>query len=122
MSVYSGPGYVVYRGRPVLQSGSVSFQVATNNKDVDTLLLGRAGHSRGARKIQVQVENAIPLAGYEIDWAALANAQAEVALTFRIAGKSYNCVGDVRDVDIRTNVDNANSMSFTYHGRIVSES
>ena len=117
--MYSAPAHILYDGVPVLQSSSVNFQIQTDNKDVLTLLLGRAGHSRGAKKCSVQVENAIPLAGYEIDWPAVAAAQAEIALSFKIANKTYNCVGDVRDVDIRSGVDNANTMSFTFHGRIV---
>jgi hypothetical protein len=121
MATYSGPGFVLYRGVPVLQASSVNFQVQTDNKDVNTLLLGRAGHSRGPKKVQVQVENAVPQAGLEVDWIGVANAQAEIALTFRVAGKTWNCVGDVREADIKSGVDNPNMLSMTFHGRIVSE-
>jgi hypothetical protein len=121
MAQYSGPGFVLFRGVPVLQASTVNFQVMTDNKDVNTLLLGRAGHSKGAKKVQIQVENAVPQAGYEIDWPAIAAAQAEVPLTFRIANKTYNCTGDVRDVDIKSSVDASNSLGFTFHGRVVSE-
>lgn len=121
MSAYSAPGFVLYQGVPVLQASSVNFQVITDNKDVNTLILGRAGHSKGSKKVQIQVENAIPQAGYEINWPGIAAAQQEIPLTFRIANKTYNCVGDVRDVDIKSSVDSPNSLGFTFHGRIVSE-
>lgn len=121
MATYSGPGHVKYRGVPVLQSGSVELDAQTDNKDVNTLLLGRAGHSRGARKVQIQVESAIPQTGMEIDWVGIANAQTEIPLSFTIANKTWNCVGDVRDTRIRSTVNDANSVSFTFHGRIVSE-
>ena len=121
MAAYSTPGFVLYRGVPVLQSGSVNYQVMTDNKDVNTLVLGRSGHSKGSKKVQIQVENAIPQAGLEVDWPGIAAAQAEIALTFRIANKTYNCVGDVRDVDMKSSTESPNSLSFTFHGRLVSE-
>lgn len=121
MAAYSTPGVVLYQGTPVLQASSCNYQVITDNKDVNTLVLGRAGHSKGAKKVQIQVDNAIPQAGFEIDWPGIAAAQVEIALTFRIANKTYNCVGDVRDVDIKSSVDSPNSLSFTFHGRLVSE-
>lgn len=119
--LYSGPGYIIYNGRPVLQASTVNFQVMTDNKEVNTLLLGRAGHSKGPKKVQIQVENAVPQGGVEVDWAAIANAQAEIPLTFVLAGKTYNCSGDVRDVDMKTSTESPNSLGFTFHGRIVSE-
>lgn len=122
MATYSVPGFVLYQGTPVLQAGSVNFQLQTDNKDVTTLLLGRAGHSRGPVKVQIQVDNAIPQAGYEIDWVGIAKAQGEIALGFKIAGVTYNCVGDVRDADVKTSTEQANSLSFTFHGRLVNVS
>ena len=121
MAAYSPPGYVLYRGVPVLQSSSVNYQVMTDNKDVNTLVLGRAGHSKGPKKVQIQVDNAIPQGGMEIDWPGIAAAQVEISLSFKIANKTYNCVGDVRELDIKSTVDSPNSLSFTFHGRLVSE-
>lgn len=121
MSSYSGPGLVLYQGVPLLQALSVNFQVMTDNKDVNTLALGHAGHSKGPKKVQVQVENAIPSSGLEVNWVAVANAQVEVALSFKVANKTWNCVGDVREADIKTGTENANGVSFTFHGRIVTE-
>jgi hypothetical protein len=119
---YSGPGAVIYNSRTVLQSQSVGFQVQTDNKDVMTLAGGRVGHSRGAKKVQVSVDNAIPELGFEIDWVGIANAQLEINLSFRIATKTYNCRGDIRDAEWRTDVDATNKLSFTFHGIIVTES
>lgn len=121
MAAYSGPGTVLYRGRPVLQASSAEFDVQTDNKDVVTLRLGRAGHSPGARKVSLQVSNAIPLAGFEVDWVGLANAQAEVQIGFRVANKTYECTGDIRGAKVTTSTEQANAVSWEFHGIITSE-
>jgi len=119
MAVYSGPGFVLFRGRPVLQANTVSMDVQTDNKDVNTLLLGRAGHSAGSKKVQISVNSAIPQAGLEFDWVGVANAQQEVPLAFKLANKTYNCTGDVRGVKLDTSTEKANEVSFEFHGIIV---
>jgi len=118
---YSGPGTVLYRGRPVLQASSAELDIETDNKDVVTLRLGRAGHSPGPRKIALNVSSAIPETGLEVDWVGLANAQAEVQLGFRIANKQYEFTGDIRTAKITTSTEQANGVSFTYHGILTSE-
>jgi len=119
MALYSGPGYITYRGVPVLQSSSITVDYDSGNKDVDTLLLGRAGHSRGSKKFTINVENPVPAAGFEVDWMALGLAQGEVELGFVLAGKTWNFVGDIRTTNLRSGVDNPNTQSFTYHARLV---
>ena len=78
MAVYSGPGFVIVRGVPVLQSDSVELDIKSGNSRVKTLLLGDAGHSPGAVGVSVTVSGGIPQAGLEIDWPALTVAQTEV--------------------------------------------
>jgi len=119
MALYSGPGFVLYNGVPVLQAGSVTYNVETDNKDVNTLLLGRAGFSAGPKKVQISVENAIPASGMELNWPAIAEAQAQVSLGFVLAGTTYNATGDVRSVRASTSTENANGVSFEFHGTSV---
>ncbi len=119
MATYSGPGFIIVRGVPVLQSDSVEMDLKSGNSRVKTLLLGDAGHSAGAAGISITVSNGIPQAGLEIDWPALCLAQAEVAIGFRLAGKTYNCVGDVTDCKLSSGVDKANVASMTFNGRVV---
>lgn len=116
---YSQPGFVLYSGRPVLQASSIDFSIETDNKDVNTLLLGRSGHSAGSKSIKVSVSAAVPADGLEVDWPAIANAQEEVGLAFKFADATYNCRGDVRSVKLGTSVDKANEVSFDFSGRIV---
>ena len=119
MALYSAPGFVLYAGIPVLQASNVSFNFMTDNKDVNTLLLGRAGHSAGPRKVQISVTSAVPQAGMEQAWIAIANAQGEVSLAFKVAGTTYNCTGDIREVKVDTSVDKANDVSFEFHGLLI---
>lgn len=119
MATYSGPGFVIYNGRPVLQAASISLDIQTDNKDVNTLILGRSGHSAGPLKVQVTVSGAVPASGLEIDWPAICAAQVQVALAFRIAARTYLFEGDVRSTKLDTSVDKANEVSMEFHGRLV---
>jgi hypothetical protein len=120
--IYSGPARLTYNGVDVLQSESVELSVDTGNKDVDTMHLGRAGHSRGSKKIMLSVKNAIPIEGFEIDWISLANEGLEVQLGLRIGlTKSYGFIGDIRTARLGSGVDGTNELSFEYHGKIVAE-
>ncbi len=119
MAVYSGPGYVLFEGVPVLQASNITYNVETDNKDVNTLILGRSGFSPGPKKVQVSVDNAIPAeedGGMELDWPAIAEAQLQVSLAFVIAGVTRNATGDVRGVSAKTSTESANSVSFEFHG------
>lgn len=119
MAVYSGPGLVLYNGVPVLQASSITYKVETDNKDVNTLALGRAGFSAGPKKVQISVDNAIPAqsdGGMEYDWPAIAEAQQQISLAFLIAGVTRNATGDVRNVDMKTSTESPNTVSFEFHG------
>ena len=120
MATYSGPGFILYNGVPVLQASSITYNVETDNKDVNTQLLGRAGFSPGPKKVQISVNSAIPASGLEYDWVAIANAQVEINLAFKLAGKTYSCSGDLRNAKLDSSVDKANEVSFEFHGTIVS--
>ena len=122
MAVYSGPGLVLFNGVPVLQASNIDFKVETDNKDVVTLALGRAGFSAGPKKVQASVDNAIPAqsdGGMEVDWPGIALAQQQVSLAFVIAGVTRNATGDVRSVNVKTSTESANSVSFEFHGTSV---
>lgn len=119
MPTYSGPGFVSSGPVPLLQAESIDFKHNPDNKPVKTLLLGRAGHSPGAAEVTATVSNAVPAGGPEVDWVAVSAAQAEIPLSFTIAGKTYNCIGDVQNAGYATGVDSANKISFEFAGRLV---
>jgi hypothetical protein len=113
---YSGPGFVRYRGRNILQSHKISLDFETGNNDVNTSLLGRAGHSPGAKKVVVRVESAVPQGGLEVDWVGIADAQGVVPLDFVFANRTYACEGDIRSVNLSHEVSNPNAVSWELHG------
>lgn len=116
MARYSAPGFITYRGRPALEATSITFDADTGNKDVITILKGRAGHTAGPLMVTINVDNALPADGPEVDWFALAAAQDEVELGFKIAGNTFRFRGDVRTVKIDTKAEGTpNALSFTYH-------
>lgn len=119
MALYSGPGFVSYNGRPVLQSDSVELDAKSGNTRVKTLLLGDAGHSAGAEGVSITVSGGIPATGVEVDWVGLSLSHVEIPLAFHLAGKVYNCVGDVTDAKLTSGVDKANMVSMTFNGRVV---
>ncbi len=116
---YSGPAFVLYNGRPVLQASSIDFSLDTDTEDVNALLLGRVHHSACAKSVKLSVSSAVPADGLEVDWVAIANAQAEVPIGVSFAGDTYNCRGDVRSVKLGSSVDKANEVSFEFSGRVV---
>jgi hypothetical protein len=117
-TVYSGPGQVLSGDHVLLEVETAEFSFESGNNDVLTLAKGRAGHSRGAAKAMLSVTNAIPAAGPEVDWVAVAAAGLAVALGFRMAGRVYQMTGDVRDARITTDAQGANRYSFTYHASL----
>lgn len=119
MPGYSGPGFVSNGPVPLLQAESIDFKHNPDNKPVKTLLLGRAGHSPGASEVTASVANAVPAGGPEIDWVAVSASQAEIPLSFTIAGRTYNCIGDVQGANYASGVDSPNKLSFEFSGRLV---
>lgn len=119
MAVYSLPGFIIYRGRPVLQASSISYKQNGNNKPVMTLLLGMAGHTPGPTTVDLNVSNALPADGPEVDWRALEASKQEITLGFKIAGQTINLVGMLMDVSIDTQTEGTpNKVDFTFSARL----
>ena len=68
MAVYSAPALILYNGQPVLQATRVDHTIDTGNKDVITMLLGRAGFTAGPLSATLSISNAVPADGPEFDW------------------------------------------------------
>lgn len=120
MSAYSPPGFIIYRGRPSLEARSIGVKGDSGNKDVITLLKGRAGHTPGPFMATLDVKSAVPSTGPEVDWFLVCASGEEVELGFKIAGNTYNFRGDVRDVSWSTESEGSpNGIDFTFHGTFV---
>lgn len=124
MSEYSGPGFVEYRGRVLREAKSIRINFESNNKDVNTLTQGRAGHTPGPKMATVDVSNAVPSessGGLEVDYVALCNAQREVEFVYVIAGRRYRVKGDLRSASLNTDAEGgANEVSFQHVGTLQS--
>lgn len=116
---YSRPGYISIGGRTLLQSMKIDVKFDSGNKDVDTLLLGRAGHSLGPQKVSIDVSAAVPAAGIEGDIITrLINAGTQqIAVTY--AGSIYNVEGDIRTAGFSTDVGNPNGMDYNISGKLI---
>jgi hypothetical protein len=116
---YSRPGYISVAGRVLLQVMKIDVKFDSGNKDVDTLLLGRAGHSLGPQKVSIDVSSAVPAAGIEGDIITrLINAGTQsFAITF--AGTIYNVEGDIRTGGFSTDVGNPNGTDFNVSGKLI---
>ncbi len=122
MTVYSGPGSVAYRGRVLRQAKSLRINVESNNKDVNTLADGRAGHTPGPKMVTVDVSSAIPAessGGLEVDFVAITNAQQEVEFTYVLAGTRYRVKGDLRNTNLQSDAEGgANEVSYQHIGTL----
>jgi hypothetical protein len=96
---YSGPFIVRHEGTTLLEQQSARFRIITGNADVFTAHKGRAGFSRGAVRLEIDIDSAIPAEGLEVDWPGLAIAQEEVTGDIQIADMVYGYTADVREVD-----------------------
>lgn len=126
MTVYSGPGSVEYRGRVLRQAKSVRINIESNNKDVNTLADGRAGHTPGPQMVTVDVSSAIPAessGGLELDTVAIVRAQQEVEFTYVIAGSRYRVKGDLRNTSLNSDAEGgANEQSWQHVGILLGSS
>lgn len=115
---YSGPGFVTVNGRVLLQSSKITMEMDSGNKDVLTILLGRAGHSTGPQMVTINVDSAIPQDGVEADIPALVLAAATNTLGFKMANTTYTAEGDIRTASLSGSVGDPNATSFSFHGKI----
>jgi hypothetical protein len=117
MAQLSKPGWLVYQGRPLTQTGQVRVNFASNDHEVRTLLLGLEGFSNGAEEVSIEFKNAIPLAGREVDFAAVLLGHADVDFQFVLAGTTLTATGRILTVGESTEVDNPNAQDVTFKGR-----
>lgn len=120
MAEFSKPVVVSLNGVQVLYAQESDFDVRSNDSAVHTLLLGLAGHSDGSSEATINVQNAIPQAGVEVDWQSLALDHITVDITYDIAGQPYVVRGRVLNSAKRSQVNQPNGLSMAFHGRVIS--
>ena len=118
---YSRPGYISVAGRVLLQVMKIDVKFDSGNKDVDTLLLGRAGHSLGPQKVSIDVSSAVPAAGIEGDIITRLLAAGTQSFAITYAGTIYNVEGDIRTAGFNTDVGNPNGTDFNVSGKLINQ-
>lgn len=116
---YSRPGYISVGGRVLLQAMKIDVKFDSGNKDVDTLLLGRAGHSAGPQKVSVDVSSAVPAAGIEGDIIQRLVQAGTQSFAMTFAGTTYNIEGDIRTAGFMTDVGSPNGTDFNVSGKLL---
>lgn len=117
--VYSRPGYISIAGRVLLQVMKIDVKFDSGNKDVDTLLLQRAGHSLGPQKVSIDVSSAVPAAGIEGDIIQRLIAAGTQSFAVTYAGTIYNVEGDIRTASFNTSVGDPNGTDFNVSGKLI---
>lgn len=116
---YSRPGYISVGGRVLLQASKIDVKFDSGNKDVDTLQLGRAGHSIGPQKVSVDVSSAVPASGIEGDIIRRLVQAGTQNFAMTYAGTTYNIEGDIRTAGFMTDVGSPNGTDFNVSGKLL---
>lgn len=110
---------LLLNNRPVLKAGEVDWTIRSNDQAMYTLDEGLAGFSNGAEEIDIQLRQAIPLSGYQIDWPGLVRTHTTIRPTIIRAGKTYELEGRVMEASDSSKVNDGAFVSVTIKARIV---
>mgnify|MGYP000921116336 FL=1 len=118
---FAGRGFIRAAGVVVTDVTSLSLRGLDGNSDVD-LLLGGGGFAEGNLKYECDVEGAVGVNGWNINWFDVCAAGAELTLDFVILGDfgpivTVPMVGDVRAPQLTSKNNSAVTWSFKFHGR-----
>lgn len=121
MSKFAGRGFIRAAGVAISDVTSITLRAMDGNSDVD-LLLGGGGFAQGNLKYEVDVEGAIGVNGWNVNWVDVCAAGEEISVDFVILGDAGPIVevpmtGDVRAPQITSKNNAAVTYQFKFHGR-----
>lgn len=120
MAEYSKPYILAYRGAALAEVDSIDVTFTSNDKPVKTLLKGLAGFSDGAEEVSMNFSSAVPIEGFEVDFAALCMAHRTIDLAVKEARAITTLQGRLMTVGSKSGVDNPNGVSMTFSGKMLS--
>jgi hypothetical protein len=120
VSEYSKAYTMRFNGVSMAEVSEAVETITSNDKEVETLSKGMAGHSDGPEMVRYTAKTAIPIAGYERDFAEFCRTHKTVTLEMVGGGKSTTAEGRFTEVTTRSSVGTPNETDFTFTGRIVS--
>lgn len=110
---YEGPGRIFVGANALAEATSLRWSVNGNNRPVVTMKKGLAGRARGAVQGEINVENAVPIEGLEDDYVEKIVNNADVTVTFEMAGKLYSFDGWIDMGEGSQDTESASRFSFT---------
>jgi len=113
---YEGPAQIFFGSTMMAEAKSVSVSIRGNNQKVFTMRGGRSalsGRSRGAAECELKVENAVPVAGYEVDAHDHCLRNSDVRIVIVGGGKRRTYEGWIEDTDEGRGTDKDATISFT---------
>ncbi len=118
---FAGRAFIRAAGVVVTDVTSLGLQARDGNSDVD-LLLGGGGFAQGNLKYEVDVEGAVGVNGWNINWVGVCAAGQEIAVDFVLLGDAGEILtvpmtGDVREPGITSKNNAAVTYRFKFHGR-----
>lgn len=110
--------YVSHDGTLMAEATQVTFTRNTNSQEIRTILKGYAGESPGAIAVECDVENVIPIAGFEFNAGQLMSTLTPIELGFAtMDGKAAVFKGFVIKDTGKYGVGQAAQYSFSFRGQ-----
>jgi len=120
MAEYSKRGTLKMNGIPLAEVQEFQEQISSNDKEVLTMAKGMAGHSDGAEMVKLSWKNAVPFAGFEVDFADFAVQHKTATFSIRLANKETTYQGRFTEVNASSSVENPNGVDCSVSASIVS--
>lgn len=114
---YEGVGEVHVNGRQIAEAKSVRVTVSTNDRQVTTMKKGHAGFSKGPTTTEAVVAQAVPKAGYPVDWEELVVKRTSIRLVVMHAGKRRTHVGRFTSYESSNSTEDSAEATLNFTGK-----
>jgi len=112
--------YVLVNQSILTEEGSININRTTNSQPVNTVAKGYAGESPGAAMVEIQVDSAVPSAGFEMNPGEFMKNLKECEIgVMGPGGKQLTAVGFIVSDSFSHSVNQESKLSFTFRGKFV---
>jgi len=108
--------YCTADGKLLTEEASITVNRATNSQAVNTVAKGYAGESPGAPTVEIQVQNAVPAADFELNAGPFMKALKAVEMGVICAGKQLVAKGFIISDSFKHSVNSESMYDFTFRG------
>ena len=109
--------YLTLNSTLVSEATSVTVRRMSGSSDVVTMAKGYAGESPGAKRLEIDVESAVPTADFEIDPGKYMKYDESVEIGIIIAGRQLKTRGYILEDSIRYAANAEAALSFKFRGK-----